>query len=141
MPSAIQIIDSYLLQDCISLKEISIPKSVTQINNNAFAQCQALTELDIPENVTTIMQNAFQNCKSLKTVTLPSGITFMGKEIFSECTEVINIHSKMSNPISIDYSVFYGIDKEVCTLYVPQGSKSSYQGTEIWRDFKNIVEE
>lgn len=141
LPSAIQIIDSYLLQDCISLKEISIPKSVTQINNNAFAQCQALTELDIPENVTTIMQNAFQNCKSLKTVTLPSGITFMGKEIFSECTEVINIHSKMSNPISIDYSVFYGIDKEVCTLYVPQGSKSSYQGTEIWRDFKNIVEE
>ncbi len=47
----------------------------------------------------------------------------------------------MLNPISVDYSAFYGIDKEVCTLYVPQGSKSSYQNAEIWRDFKNIVEE
>lgn len=87
------------------------------------------------------MQNAFKNCKSLKTITLPSKITFMGKEIFWNCTEIINIHSKMLDPISVDYSVFYGIDKEVCTLYVPQGSKSSYQGTEIWGDFKNIVEE
>lgn len=141
LPSNIQAIGSALFQDCISLKEISIPESVTQIYNNAFAQCQSLVELDIPENITSIMQNAFKNCKSLKTVTLPSKITFMGKEIFWNCTEIINIHSKMLNPISVDYSVFYGIDKEICTLYVPQGSKSSYQDTEIWGDFKNIVEE
>ena len=141
LPNGIQTIGSALFQDCISLKEILIPKSVTQIYNNAFAQCQSLVKLDIPESVTAIMQNAFQNCKSLKTVTLPSKITFIGKEIFWNCTEIINIHSKMLNPISVDYSAFYGIDKEVCTLYVPQGSKSSYQNAEIWRDFKNIVEE
>lgn len=85
-------------------------------------------------------ENMFRECK-LQTVILPDNITAIRKYAFWNCTEIINIHSKMLNPISVDYSAFYGIDKEVCTLYVPQGSKSSYQNAEIWRDFKNIVEE
>jgi hypothetical protein len=38
------------------------------------------------------------------------------------------------------YEAFKGIDKEVCTLYVPAGAKATYASTDGWKDFKNIVE-
>lgn len=36
--------------------------------------------------------------------------------------------------------MFSGVDKNNCTLYVPQGTKDVYQTTPQWSDFVNIVE-
>ena len=40
----------------------------------------------------------------------------------------------------IDGSVFKGVNKEKCVLYVPQDSYQDYWLAEGWGDFKNIVE-
>ena len=37
-------------------------------------------------------------------------------------------------------NVFIRVDKNNCTLYVPQGTKDVYQATWPWSDFVNIVE-
>lgn len=36
--------------------------------------------------------------------------------------------------------VFSGVNKTVCTLYVPKGSKSFYKVANQWKDFQNIIE-
>lgn len=41
---------------------------------------------------------------------------------------------------AIDRYVFYTIDKDNCTLFVPAGSKDVYASTSYWSEFKNIVE-
>ena len=35
-------------------------------------------------------------------------------------------------------SVFDGVDKETCILYVPEGSVDKYKAAPIWKEFKNI---
>ena len=36
-------------------------------------------------------------------------------------------------------SVFEGVDKETCILYVPEGSVDAYKAASEWKDFKNIL--
>jgi len=43
---------------------------------------------------------------------------------------------KLTNPSS----VFEGVNKSTCTLYVPNGSKDAYSKAEGWKDFINIIE-
>ncbi|WP_417194106.1 leucine-rich repeat domain-containing protein, partial [Blautia sp.] len=55
------------------LTSITIPKSVTSIENYAFYNCTGLTSITIPDSVTSIGDSAFKNCSSLKTISLSCG--------------------------------------------------------------------
>ena len=48
---------------------ITIPESVTTIENEAFRQCELLYSISIPETVTSIGHNAFNCCNNLSSVT------------------------------------------------------------------------
>ena len=51
------------------LTSITIPDSVTRIEDEAFAGCTGLTSITIPDSVTRIDDKAFANCTGLKDVT------------------------------------------------------------------------
>jgi hypothetical protein len=36
-------------------------------------------------------------------------------------------------------SIFEGVDKETCILYVPEGSVDLYKAANVWKDFVNIL--
>ena len=36
-------------------------------------------------------------------------------------------------------SIFEGVDKETCILYVPEGSVELYKAADVWKDFVNIL--
>ena len=54
--------------DCSSLMSVSIPNSVTAINNNAFYGCVSLPSITIPSSVTSIGGSAFGGCSGLMSV-------------------------------------------------------------------------
>jgi len=39
-----------------------------------------------------------------------------------------------------DSGIFQHVDKALCTLYVPVGSKRAYHQVEPWSEFENIFE-
>ncbi len=55
--------------NCIRLKSITIPDSVTSIGNSAFRGCSGLTSVTIPSGVTSIGSYAFRDCSGLKNIT------------------------------------------------------------------------
>ena len=57
-----------LLEGCVNLKEISLPKSVATVEADAFEGCSGLEVLTIPENVTAISHSI--GCASLKAVNI-----------------------------------------------------------------------
>ncbi len=125
---------------CFNLKSVTLPNSVTSIGNNAFFWCKALTSVVIPNSVTNIGEDAFYSCRALTSITIPNFVKSIGGEAFSECYALTSIYSCIINPFVMSTTVFDYVDKQVCTLYVPRGTKAAYESTKEWKDFQNIVE-
>ncbi|MCD8309353.1 MAG: leucine-rich repeat domain-containing protein, partial [Clostridia bacterium] len=87
----VEAIGSSAFQNCTSLKSITIPNSVTDINEYAFGGCISLTSVTIPDSVTSIGSWAFDWCDSLISVTIGTGVTFIGEEAFSCCHSLTSI--------------------------------------------------
>ena len=56
--------------------------SVVRIGYAAFCEYFALTSVTIPNSVTTIQQGAFANCDKLKSITMPSSVVNISQYIF-----------------------------------------------------------
>ena len=94
-------------------------------------------------NVRRICDMAFMNATELTGITIPESVTEIGSQAFYNCTGLGEIHTQITNPAHValgDY-VFYGVPKNICKLYVPQGSLQLYKNAAQWKDFLNIEEE
>lgn len=70
---------------CHLLASVTIPYSVTSIEEEAFSGCTQLVSLSIPDNVESIGDHAFQSCQNLSSITFGNGVTYIGKNAFYGC--------------------------------------------------------
>ena len=120
-------------------KNTIIPNSVTSIGYSAFYNCSGLTSITIPNSVASIGNYAFYGCSGLTSVTIPNSVTSIGWMAFYCCSGLTKVISNIEKPFKISSDVFYSISSDA-ELFVPQGTKSLYESTEGWKNFKNIVE-
>ena len=90
---------------CVSLKNVSIPNTVTKISTSVFKNCTSLERIVIPDSVTYIDNDAFRGCVSLKDVTLSSNLKTISAYTFGDCTSLtsIKIPSKITT-VHSDYN-------------------------------------
>ena len=115
IPNGIKIIETAVFEGCASVVTAKIPKTVTNIKTYAFASCVALNSINIPNSVSSIEHAAFKGCGNL-----------------------INIKVDWGTPLSITDDTF--TNRINAKLYVPHGSKATYNATDYWKDFKDIIE-
>lgn len=60
----------WAFRGCTSISSITIPDSITIIDENAFNGCTSLTSVSIPNSVTIIKIGAFSGCTSLTAITV-----------------------------------------------------------------------
>lgn len=68
---------------------VNVPDGVTQISG--FYECSKLTEITLPTSITEIDEYAFYNCKSLNTITIPDGVKSIGALSFCGCTNLLEV--------------------------------------------------
>jgi len=143
IPQTVQKIESNAFIYCNKLTGIAIPESVSEFGEGIFSYCTNLEFANIPVSSKVIPQNTFYYCKKLKSITIPSSISTIKHYAFAGCNGLTSIHAYSHTPVNINYSlsVFFGIDKKTCLLYVPFGSKDLYKSANQWKDFQNIIED
>ena len=92
VPDSLTSIDDYVFALCSGLKNFTISDSVTSIGKGAFSDCENLTIITIPGNVTSIGENAFYGCKNLKDVYISEKTVKLGKEILGKYDSDISCH-------------------------------------------------
>ena len=116
---------------------VSIPETVThngveykvtEIGAGAFQNNTGLTDVIIPASITSIGANAFAGCINLRSITIyvivPINLPVVGARGFTRAE---------------GSSVFEGVNKETCILYVPEVSVDAYKAAPVWKEFKNIL--
>ena len=102
-------IGEYAFYNCASLKNITIPNSVDELEYSAFNSCKNLENVIIPDSVNEIGCAAFESCTSLESIKIPDSVNKIGYSAFLLCTSLKNI--KISNGVKkIESSTF-----ESCT--------------------------
>lgn len=86
-----KVICDWAFWGCKSLKQITIPDSVTCICNSVFSQCESLQQIAIPDSVTNIGESAFRECKSLQQIIIPDSVKSIGGEAFGWCESLQQI--------------------------------------------------
>ena len=67
-------IGAWSFRNCTGLTSVTIPDSVTDIDDNAFDNCTGLTSVTIPNSVTNIGEFAFYMCTGVTSATIPQCI-------------------------------------------------------------------
>ena len=91
IPASVTSIEQGAFYGCTSLTSVTIPNSVTSIGNGAFQNCTGLTSVTITEGVTSIGEQMFMNCASLASVTIPNSVTSIGARAFYGCTSLTSV--------------------------------------------------
>jgi len=122
------------------LTSIIIPNSVSLIDEDAFSSCTGLSSVTIPNNVSIISSGMFAGCTGLTSITLGNSVSSIESNAFGDCTGLKEIHCKSLTPSKVD-SYSFDINMTTCILYVPIGTIETYENANLWKYFRNIIEE
>lgn len=95
---------------CSTLKSVTLPHTVEEIEQKAFYKCSSLEEISMPENLASVGDAAFNSCTSLKTFTANEKLEKIGARAFYCCEELEKVTLSESTT-SIGNSAFDGCEK------------------------------
>lgn len=140
--SKIMEIEPYTFKNCVNLKEITLPESLTIIAYDAFFGCSSLTKVVIPDNVTEIEKTAFSQCTSLTEATIGRSVISIGEKCFDGCKKLATVICKGETPARLGVGAFMkddGGSKYITSIKVPTKAVSTYKDAERWKDFSDRI--
>ena len=111
-----------------SVTEFVIPSGVETVEPAAFYNADYLTEITIPDSVTCI-DNAFGDCSNLETVSIGSGVESVTRDDFEFCTKLATINISSENPyyyVSSTDGVLYSADGKILALYPNANTRTTF---------------
>ncbi len=99
IPDTVTSINNGAFMFCKNLTEVKIPDSVTSIGNGTFWECPSLKKVKLPNSVTSIGMYTFYNCSNLTEITIPDSVTSIGNDAFKCCKNLtsVNMGSSVKN--------------------------------------------
>lgn len=120
-------------EDCYSLKSLSMPNSVTNIEGYTFCECRGLKHIILSDQLKEIGYYAFGWCEGLEQVVLPDSVEFIDDGAFFSCENLSEIYLG-KNLVHIGKEAFLACGFEEITL--PE--KVSFIGSSAFQCCKNL---
>lgn len=130
---------------CESLNDFVLPENVKVLGDDSFDECTSLTELKLPAGLRKVGFSAFSGCEKLSEMTFPNSVDTLGYRAFDCYEHRMDVHINRAVPPigwaqGLGNPKLFSNDNNECTLYVPRGSKATYEADGFW-NAKEIVEE
>ncbi|MCH5297221.1 MAG: leucine-rich repeat protein [Ruminococcus sp.] len=77
--------------DKTDIKTVTLPNTLTTMENAVFTRSYNLASVNIPANCTTIGSSIFQDCISLRNVVIESNLTVITRQMFLNCASLEEI--------------------------------------------------
>ena len=74
--------------------------TISAIGQSAFSGCSALTSVTMPESVTRLENYAFMNCSKVRSVQLSRALTFIGNCAFDKCSSLASVAPFLPDEVS-----------------------------------------
>lgn len=103
--------------------KVTIPNSVTTIEENAFSNCYDLKSVKWGSGIKKIDSYAFEYCSKLTSVTIPVKTEYIGYRAFINCEKLKTIKFNAKNCDVYDGTVFNNCGKSSKKLKVTFGGK------------------
>jgi len=123
--------------------KITLPNSITNIENYACWDNSGVTILTIPEGITSIGQSAF-TFNNLEELTLPSTLKTVGYKFLSS-SKIKTVTCKATTPPTFVVPEYFSEDDYLeqyklknATLYVPEGTEEAYKVAKGWKLFYTV---
>lgn len=136
IPSSVTCIDNWAFGYCTGLTSVTIPDSVTSIGDYTFYRCTGLTSVSIPNSLTSIDSQVFFQCSSLTSITIPDSVTSIDDWAFGYCTRLRSVTVNATTPPTLGSNVFYSTND--CPIYVPSGSVNDYKA--VWSSYSSRIQ-
>ena len=91
IPESVTVIENWAFSDCDSLLSMTLPDHLESLGNYAFYGCAKLKTVNLSQNLTKIPSYAFYQCISLKTVTLPDELEKIEDGAFEKCYKLSGV--------------------------------------------------
>lgn len=140
IPSSVTTIERVAFRGCTGLISLNLQNGLTTIGDHAFEDCTSLEFLSIPSTVSYLGFMSFYKCQGLRTLRIASKIEYFGSESFEGCSGLESVYVSTEEPIYIVHDTFEGIDRQKCTLYVPNNCLDQYKASVWGQCFDNIIE-
>lgn len=88
VPDSVTEIQDGAFYNCYSLKNVKIGNNVKKVGNKAFYDCEALTEVELANRTAEIGDSAFANCSGLKDIYISKSAQTLGETIFDGCDDL-----------------------------------------------------
>lgn len=122
-----------------------IGSCVTKIGEQAFGAyydggyCYNLSSITIPDSVTRIDNSAFANCSGLTSVTIPDSVTSISTAAFWGCTSLISVTVNATTPPTLGIGWEFDNTND-CPIYVPAASVDTYKSAENWSTYASRIQ-
>ncbi len=120
LPTTLTKLDNGAFLSCSVLSALTLPDSLATMGADCFASCKALKSLTIPDGITAIPDGCMAQCISLEEIVLPDCVTEIGKAAFQNCT-ALQTAPFPAGPCKIGDCAFYGCTA-ITEAIIPAGN-------------------
>jgi len=135
IPNSVTSINNDASLECCNLTSVTIGNSVTSIADGAFWWCVALTNVTVPNSVTNIGNSAFNYCTSLSSIMIGNGVTSIGASAFCDCYSLSSV-TIPNSVTSIGDDAFYSCGS-LTNITIPNSVTSI--GDEVFYGCSSLV--
>jgi hypothetical protein len=139
IPPSVERIEDHAFNGCLLLTSVTFSEGLKSIGMKAFAE-SGLRSVVLPETLTNIEYAAFARCDYLTSVSLPESTVQIDELAFADCYMLARVDVDWDTPLDISEELFKDVNISKSVLYVPSGTGSLYDETEVWGKFGTIVE-